>query len=158
MSISYAFYTIQGWGASVRAHMCTPFRYLGSSWADYAEIWYVVRDQLGKQLTQAKDGVHLHVRTCVPLFHISGTVGRIALKFATWVESSPVMRVIQVMNGVPISACAQSWGSREHSAKIWCVVRPFNHESYTAMSKAYLHVCKCNCTSFYAYLFTSARS
>ena len=65
------------------------------------------------------------------------------------------MRVIQVMDGVPISARAQSRGSREHSAEIWSVVQPINYESYTAMRKAYLHVRKCNCTSF---LFTSARS
>ena len=65
------------------------------------------------------------------------------------------MRVIQVMDGVPISARTQSRGSREHSAEIWSIVQPINYESYTAMRKAYLHARKCNCTSF---LFTSARS
>ena len=28
--------------------------------------------------------VHLHVRTCAPLFHISWTTGRIMLKFGVW--------------------------------------------------------------------------
>ena len=30
--------------------------------------------------------VHLHVHTCVPLFHISEVAGNILLKFAMWVE------------------------------------------------------------------------
>ena len=60
--------------------MRAPFPYLGNSWADCAEIWCVVRDQLARQFTQTQGRVHLHVRTCVPLFRISGTAGRIALK------------------------------------------------------------------------------
>ena len=78
------------------------------------------------------------MHTCLLLFRISGAVGRIVLKFAIWVEISPAMRVIQAMDGVSISACAQFWGSRQHSAEIWCVPRPFNYESCTAMSKVYL--------------------
>ena len=46
------------------AHVCTPFPYLGNDWTDCAEIWYVVTDELARQYTQTKDGVHLHVRTC----------------------------------------------------------------------------------------------
>ena len=75
----------------------------------------------------------------VPLFRISGKDGQTALKFAMWVRDLPAMRVIQVMDGVPIHALTQctitgSRGSREHSAEIWCVVRPINYESYTAIS------------------------
>ena len=44
--------------------MRTPFRYLGNGWTDCAETWYVVQDQLARQFTQTKDGVHLNVRTC----------------------------------------------------------------------------------------------
>ena len=40
--------------------------YLGNGWTDCTEILYVVRDQLARQLTQTKNGVHLHV----PLFRI----------------------------------------------------------------------------------------
>ena len=68
------------------------------------------------------------------------------------------MRVIEAMDGVPLIARTQSRGSRENSSEIWFVVRPINYESYTAMSKVYLHVRKCDCASFYAYLFASARS
>ena len=46
------------------AHVGTPFPYLGNGWTDCADIFYVARDQLASQLTQTKDGVHLHVRTC----------------------------------------------------------------------------------------------
>ena len=80
-SVSYAFYNTQGRGASARAHVRTPFLYLENGWTDRAEIWYVVRVQLSWQFTSTRAGVHLHVRTCVPLFRISGTAGRTALKF-----------------------------------------------------------------------------
>ena len=54
---------------------------LGNGWTDCAEIWRVVRDQLAVRFTLLWGGVHLHVRTCAPLFRISETVGRTALKF-----------------------------------------------------------------------------
>ena len=72
----------------VQLHVRTHFPYFGNGWTDCAEIWYVVGDQLARQLTQTEDGVHLHVRTCVPLFHISGTALRIALKFGMLLETS----------------------------------------------------------------------
>ena len=65
--ISYEFYTTQWWGASARAHVRTPFPYLGNGWTDCAEIWYVVRDQLARLLTQNKGGdtsARAHLRTC----------------------------------------------------------------------------------------------
>ena len=64
-----------------RAYVRTPFPYLGNSWTASAEIWYVVRGQLARQFTKNMDGVHPHVCTCVPLFRISGTAGRVALQF-----------------------------------------------------------------------------
>ena len=51
-------------------------------------MWYAVRDQLARQFTQTKDGVYLHVHTCVALFRISGTAGLIALKFGMLLEAS----------------------------------------------------------------------
>ena len=72
----------------VHLHVRTPFPYLGNGWPDCAEIWYAVRDQLARQFIHTRDGVHLHVRSCVPLFHISGTAGRIALKFGMLLGTS----------------------------------------------------------------------
>ena len=47
-------------------------------------------DEVAMHITQVMDGVHLHVRTCarvdVPLFLISETAGRIALKFGVRLE------------------------------------------------------------------------
>ena len=57
--------------------MRTPFPYLRNGWTDCAEIWYVVRDQLTRQCKPRM----WYICTCLPLFRISGTAGRIALKF-----------------------------------------------------------------------------
>ena len=48
----------------------------------------------------------LHVRTCIPLFCISGTAERIVPKFDRWVEGPTNYACYKVMNGVPISARA----------------------------------------------------
>ena len=48
---------------------------------DYAQIWCVFGHQLPVSFTQCRSGVNLHVRKCTPLFHISQTAARIALKF-----------------------------------------------------------------------------
>ena len=48
----------------------------------------VVRDQLPMRFTLLMDGVHLHVRTWAPLFRISGTDGRIVLKFGMVFETN----------------------------------------------------------------------
>ena len=57
---------------------------------DWAEIWCVVRGQLALRFALLRGVVHLqlHVRTCVPLFHISRTAGRIALKFGMLLETN----------------------------------------------------------------------
>ena len=60
--------------------------YLENGWTDWAEICYVVRDPLVMYFTQTKGGAHLHVHTCEPLFRISGTTGRIALKFGVLLD------------------------------------------------------------------------
>ena len=44
-------------GTSADAHVRTPFPYLGNSWMAYAEIWYVVGDQL----------VQLHISLCISI-------------------------------------------------------------------------------------------
>ena len=48
---------------------------------------YVARDLLARHFTEVDDGAQLHVRTCAPLFRISGTAGRIALKSGVWLET-----------------------------------------------------------------------
>ena len=75
-----------------------------------------------------------------------------------WVERFTSYACYKVIDGVPMSARAQSLGSREHSAEIWFVARPINYKSYTTLSKLYMHGCKCNWASLYAYLSTSVRS
>ena len=87
------FHTLD-WGISARAHVQryphTALLYLGNGLADCVQIWYVGWGSLTKCLPQVMDGVHLHVRTCAPLFRncsaccFSVTVGPIALKFCTW--------------------------------------------------------------------------
>ena len=65
--------------------------------------------------------------------------------------------------GTNIRTCKPR-GSREDSAcysiRCYSVCYSSHYESYTAVSKVYLHVrkCNCTCTSFYAHLFASARS
>ena len=65
---------------------CARFPYLGKGQTDCAEIWYMVKDQLARQFTQTKDGVHLHVQTC-PVFHISEMALHVALKLGKWLET-----------------------------------------------------------------------
>ena len=66
----------------------TAFRYLGNGLMDCAEIWRAVRDQLAMRFKLLRGGMHLHVRTRASLFRISGTAGRIALKFGMLLETS----------------------------------------------------------------------
>ena len=71
--------TGQGRGASARAHVHTRFPYLGNGLADCVKHWCVARAPLPSCITQIRGSVNLHVRTCTPHFHISGTAGQIAL-------------------------------------------------------------------------------
>ena len=90
-AISYSLCSSHGWGISARAHVQryphTALMYLGNGLVDCVQIWYVGWGSLTKCLPQVMDGVHLHVRTCAPLFHkcspccFSVTAGPIALKF-----------------------------------------------------------------------------
>ena len=79
----------------------------GNGWTDCAEIWYVVRKPLARHLTEVDDGVQLHLRTCAPLFRVSGTAeiwslifGREsrALKFGVWLwaQRQCVLHVLRV--------------------------------------------------------------
>ena len=65
-------------------HVRTPFPYPGDGWAHFAETCWVVRSPLAIRFTQVMGGVYLHVRTCAPIFHISGTARRIGLEFGMW--------------------------------------------------------------------------
>ena len=65
--------TNHGWGASARAHVRTPFPYLGNRWAHCAEIWWVVRDPVAMCFMQVFGWASLHVRTCTPHLRISET-------------------------------------------------------------------------------------
>ena len=56
-----------------------------NAWVDCIQIWCVLRDhQASYYLYKSQRYGDLHVRTCTPLFHISGTAGRIVLKFGAW--------------------------------------------------------------------------
>ena len=68
-----------GRGASARAHVHTRFPYLGNGLADCVKHWCVARAPLPSCFTQIRGSVNLHVRTCTPHCHISGTAGQIAL-------------------------------------------------------------------------------
>ena len=47
--------------------------------------------------------VHLHARTCTPLFHISGTAGRIFLTFGGWLGTQNLgMRFMQGVGWAPM--------------------------------------------------------
>ena len=88
---AYALCSSHGWGISARAHVQryphTALLYLGNGLADCVQICYVGWGSLTKCLPQVIGGVHLHVRTCAPLFHKCSaccflvTVGPISLKF-----------------------------------------------------------------------------
>ena len=79
-----------GVGTSARAHVrtcrCAPFPYLGNGWTDCAEFWFVVGDPLACRFTKVNGGVQVPVRKCAPLFRISETALRIALKLGVWLE------------------------------------------------------------------------
>ena len=75
---------ISGVQLYVRMCRCVLFRYLGNSWTDCAEIWYLASDPLARLFTKLEGRAQLHVRTCALRFCISGTAGHIALKFSVW--------------------------------------------------------------------------
>ena len=49
-------------------------------------VW-LHRDQAVMHISQIMNVVHLYVRPCVLLFRISGTAGKIAVKFSAWLET-----------------------------------------------------------------------
>ena len=53
-------------GASARAHVRTPFPYLGNRWVHCAEIWWVIRVPVAMCFMQVFGWAPLHVRTCTP--------------------------------------------------------------------------------------------
>ena len=70
--------------SSARAHVHTTFLYLRNGLADCVQIWCVGLGSLTTCFLKVMGGVHLHVRTCAPLFCISVIAGRIVLKFDGW--------------------------------------------------------------------------
>ena len=62
----------------------TPFPDLANGWADCVQIWFVARDPIDKSFTPVRVGVHLKVRTCIPVFHSSQTAERIAFELGVW--------------------------------------------------------------------------
>ena len=60
--------------------MHTPLPYLANGWADCVQILCVNRDQLDNCFAHVWCGVHLHVRTCIPL---GGTERRLVKVDAT---------------------------------------------------------------------------
>ena len=55
--------------------------FLVNGWTDCVEIWYVIGIPLAAVHAFVTGEISLHMRTCAPLFHISGPAGRIVLKF-----------------------------------------------------------------------------
>ena len=88
----------------VRTCRCALFPYLGNGWTDCAEIWCVVRNPLARLFAKVNGGAQLHVRTCSPLFRISETAGRIALKFSMWLET----HYLSVLQKLMIGTCARA--------------------------------------------------
>ena len=71
--INYVLFISNGWGASARVHVRTPFPDLGNRWEHCAEIWWVVRDPVAMCFMQVFGWASLHVRTCTLNLRISGT-------------------------------------------------------------------------------------
>ena len=79
--MNYVLSTSHGWYISARAHVHTALLHLGNGLADCVQIWCLGWGLSTRCFPQVMGGVHLHVRTCAPLFHASGTAGCIVLKF-----------------------------------------------------------------------------
>ena len=67
---------------------------LRNGWADCHQIWCVVGAHVAMHIPQVLGGVHLLVRTCgcYSVLRMSGTAGRIALKFWCAVRDKLAMR------------------------------------------------------------------
>ena len=89
---------VDEWGTSARAHVHTPFPYLGNGWTDCTEIRCLLMNQLAMHFILATSGVCLHVLTCVPLFLISGSSGSITLKYGVLLDPL-AMRFTQATSG-----------------------------------------------------------
>ena len=121
-------------GTSARAQGRAPFPYRENGWTDSSEIWYVVRDLLARPLTHTNGGEHLNVHMCVPFpiwhaIHNPGRLEELCLNLLYGWRVHQLCVLYKLSMGYLLSACAQSQGSRKHSAEMWCVVRPINHES-----------------------------
>ena len=110
---------------SARVHVRTPFPYFGNGWTHCVEIWLVVMYQLAIHFIHATSRVHLGALACVPLSRISGSTGRIMLRYCVLLDPL-AMHFTQANSYVDdISMCA---GANEHPFKdmFWLppVLRP----------------------------------
>ena len=106
-------YTVVTGGVSLHVRTCrdtpTPrFCISEMAWPIVVQIWYVGWGSLTKCLPQVIDEVHLHVRTCAPLFHkcsaccFSVTVGPIVLKFGMHLGNPLATAYAVVTDGVSL--------------------------------------------------------
>ena len=94
--------------------------------------------------------MHLHVRTCPPLFHISQTAWRIVFRFGVWLRTHQI-RALQKSEMGCICTCARAHpfpnlaNGLEDCVEMWCVAKnPFD-ESYASHLRCgtNLHVRRC---------------
>ena len=105
--------------------------YLRNGCTDCTGIWCAARNQLDRRFTQVNARVHPQVRTCASPFRISGTAGRIALKFwCSWRSISSAFYTNQGW-GTPARAHVPLrtpfpylWINWTHNAEIWCIAGP----------------------------------
>ena len=128
-----------------------PFSYLGNGWTDCAEIWY--RGTLNtllhyyytiyysKMQGVLQKSMMLHCCTCARLFLISGTPGRIALKFWCVIMGPTAMRFNDEWSTLHVRTCAPlfhiSATAGRFALKIWFVIRHAS-SSFTQV-REYLH-------------------
>ena len=75
-----------GGGVHLHVRMHPSISYLGKGWTNCAEKLRVVRDKLAWFFTPTRGGAHRHVRMCVLLVRVSGTVGGSLLKYCVLLD------------------------------------------------------------------------
>ena len=125
------------WVTSPRAHVLTPFPYLGNDRTDCAEIRCLVRGPIAKYRSRVKGGTYMHVHMYLrtPFLHLENGWSHcteiwyllwilpVMRSYRSWMRS---MRTAHVNDPFPYLAVAFS-GSQEnrwmHDAESWCVTR-----------------------------------
>ena len=92
-------------------------------------------------------------RAATDFFNLE-SAGSIVLKFAICLETFTSHACYTSHGWAPnVCTCPMSGFAGAFSWNMG-IVWPINYESYTAMSKVYLHVFKWNCTSFYTMIYS----